>query len=46
MTWFDIAKSNILTTDPVDPGFNAPVGRMNSRGSRLTPRCASTAGGR
>lgn len=32
MTWFDIAKSNILTTDPVDPGFNAPVGRMNSRG--------------
>ncbi|MDQ1230798.1 TonB-dependent siderophore receptor [Sphingomonas sp. SORGH_AS_0879] len=32
MTWFDISKSNILTTDPVDPGFNAPVGQLNSRG--------------
>ncbi|GAA0677400.1 iron complex outermembrane receptor protein [Sphingomonas insulae] len=32
ITWFDIAKSNILTTDPVDAGFNAPVGRLDSRG--------------
>jgi len=32
MTWFNISKSNILTTDPVDPGFNAPVGQLNSRG--------------
>ncbi len=32
LTCFDIAKTNILTTDPVDPAFNAPVGRLNSRG--------------
>ncbi len=32
VTWFDIAKANILTTDPVDAGFNAPVGELNSRG--------------
>lgn len=32
LTWFDIAKINILTTDPLDAGFNAPVGELNSRG--------------
>ncbi|MBB3474300.1 TonB-dependent siderophore receptor [Sphingomonas sp. BK345] len=32
LTWFDIAKTNILTTDPLDAGFNAPVGELNSRG--------------
>ncbi len=32
LTWFNISKANILTTDPVDPGFNAPVGQLNSRG--------------
>ena len=29
---FDIEKRNILTNDPVDPNFLAPVGRLNSRG--------------
>jgi iron complex outermembrane receptor protein len=32
LTWFDISKSGILTTDPLDPAFNAPVGELNSRG--------------
>ena len=32
LTWFDISKTNILTTDPQDAGFNAPVGELNSRG--------------
>ncbi|MGK6323417.1 TonB-dependent siderophore receptor [Sphingomonas sp. DT-51] len=32
VTWFDIAKTNILTTDPLDAGFNAPVGELTSRG--------------
>ncbi|TCP36620.1 TonB-dependent siderophore receptor [Sphingomonas sp. BK235] len=32
VTWFDIAKTNILTTDPLDAAFNAPVGELNSRG--------------
>lgn len=32
LTWFDISKTNILTTDPLDAGFNAPVGELNSRG--------------
>ena len=32
LTWFDIAKTNILTTDPLDAAFNAPVGELNSRG--------------
>jgi iron complex outermembrane receptor protein len=31
-TWFDIAKSNVLTTDPLDANFLAPVGSLNSRG--------------
>ncbi|MHA6719943.1 TonB-dependent siderophore receptor [Sphingomonas sp. RS6] len=32
VSWFDIEKRNILTNDPVDPNFNAPVGRLRSRG--------------
>lgn len=31
-TWFDIRKQDILTTDPVDANFLAPVGSMVSRG--------------
>ncbi|MGJ3629162.1 TonB-dependent receptor domain-containing protein [Sphingomonas sp. MMS24-JH45] len=31
-TWFDITKRGILTNDPTDPGFNARVGRLTSRG--------------
>lgn len=34
-TWFDIRKKDILTTDPVDPNFLAPVGSMVSRGIEL-----------
>lgn len=34
-TIFDIEKTNILTTDPVDPNFLAPVGRLTSRGIEL-----------
>ncbi|WP_295245866.1 TonB-dependent siderophore receptor [uncultured Brevundimonas sp.] len=34
-TVFDIEKSNILTTDPVDPNFLAPVGKLTSRGIEL-----------
>ena len=34
-TWFDITKRGILTNDPVDPGFNAPVGRLDSHGIEL-----------
>jgi len=34
-TWFDIAKSGILTNDPVDPNYLAPVGRLTSRGIEL-----------
>ncbi|MXP42058.1 TonB-dependent siderophore receptor [Altererythrobacter soli] len=32
LTWFDIEKQNILTTDPVDPNYLAPVGNLRSRG--------------
>lgn len=32
ITWFDIAKRDILTNDPVDPNFLAPVGSLTSRG--------------
>lgn len=34
-TWFDIRKRNILTNDPQDPGFLAPVGLLRSRGLEL-----------
>lgn len=34
-TWFDISKSGILTNDPVDPNYLAPVGRLTSRGIEL-----------
>ena len=34
-TWFDIAKAGILTNDPVDPNYLAPVGRLTSRGIEL-----------
>ncbi len=30
--WFDIRKSNVLTTDPNDANFLAPVGSLKSRG--------------
>ncbi len=32
VTWFDIDKKGILTTDPVDPNFLAPVGNLRSHG--------------
>ena len=32
VTWFDIRKSNVLTTDPNDANFLAPVGSLTSRG--------------
>lgn len=32
VTWFDIRKQGILTNDPVDANFLAPVGRLTSRG--------------
>jgi len=32
LTWFDIKKQGILTTDPVDPNYLAPVGSLTSRG--------------
>ncbi|MEH3039830.1 MAG: TonB-dependent siderophore receptor [Sphingomonas paucimobilis] len=31
-TWFDIRKQGILTNDPVDSNFLAPVGNLQSRG--------------
>lgn len=34
-TWFDISKSGILTNDPVDHNYLAPVGRLTSRGIEL-----------
>lgn len=34
-TWFDIRKQGILTTDPVDPNYLAPVGKLVSRGIEL-----------
>lgn len=34
-TVFDIEKRGILTNDPVDPNFNAPVGSLTSRGIEL-----------
>jgi len=34
-TWFDIRKQDILTTDPVDANYLAPVGSMISRGIEL-----------
>ena len=35
VTWFEIRKQNILTTDPFKPDFLAPVGSMVSRGIEL-----------
>jgi len=32
LTWFDIRKQGILTNDPTDPNFLAPVGNLRSRG--------------
>jgi len=32
VSWFAIEKRNILTNDPVDSNFNAPVGRLRSHG--------------
>lgn len=32
VTWFDIRKRGILTNDPVDANFLAPVGSLRSRG--------------
>ncbi|TXC72852.1 TonB-dependent siderophore receptor [Sphingomonas ginsenosidivorax] len=32
VTWFDIRKRNVLTTDPTDVNFLAPVGSLTSRG--------------
>lgn len=32
VTYFDIAKRNILATDPQDANFLSPVGRLTSRG--------------
>lgn len=34
-TVFDIEKSNILTTDPVDSNYLAPVGKLTARGIEL-----------
>ncbi len=34
-TWFDIHKKDILTTDPVDPNYLAPVGSLVSRGIEI-----------
>lgn len=34
-TWFDIEKTNILTNDPIDPNYLAPVGRLTTRGIEL-----------
>lgn len=35
MTIFDIEKTDILTTDPVDPNYLAPVGKLTTRGVEL-----------
>jgi len=32
LTWFDIRKQGILTTDPVNPSYLAPVGTLKSSG--------------
>lgn len=32
LTWFDISKQGILTTDPADPNYLAPVGKLTSGG--------------
>jgi iron complex outermembrane receptor protein len=32
VTWFDISKRGTLTTDPADPKYLAPVGKLTSRG--------------
>ena len=34
-TWFDIRKKDILTTDPIDPNYLAPVGSLVSRGIEI-----------
>ena len=34
-TFFDIRKTNILTTDPLDASYLAPVGSLTSRGIEL-----------
>ncbi len=35
VTWFDIRKHGILTNDPVDSNFLAPIGSLRSRGVEL-----------
>jgi iron complex outermembrane receptor protein len=35
VTWFDIRKRNVLTTDPRDVNFLAPVGALTSRGVEI-----------
>lgn len=35
VTVFDIEKTDILTTDPVDPNYLAPVGKLTTRGIEL-----------
>lgn len=35
VTWFRVAKSNILAGDPVDPNFLATVGKVRSRGIEI-----------
>ena len=32
VTWFDIGKRGILTNDPIDANFLAPVGKLTTRG--------------
>lgn len=35
LSWFDIRKRGILTNDPVDANYLAPVGKLRSRGLEL-----------
>jgi iron complex outermembrane recepter protein len=32
LAFFDITRSNVLTTDPIDPNFSIQTGKQNSRG--------------
>ncbi|WP_255211031.1 TonB-dependent receptor [Methylogaea oryzae] len=34
-SFFDITRSNVVTPDPANPGFNAQVGEMRSRGAEI-----------